>query len=323
MTVVPTPFALRYGTSRRLRILITGGTGFIGRPLAAALAQAGHELLILTRNPLATPEGSPGQTTVITDLAQIPDNEVIDCIINLAGEPLAKGRWNAERKARFLDSRLQLTDRLLQLVQRLGHKPEMLLNASAVGYYGHQQDQLLDEHAPAQDCFSHQLCARWEERARQFEPLGLRVCLLRIGVVLGRDGGPLQELRRPFEHGIAARLGHGRQWLPWIHLHDVLDIVAFILDHPQMRGAVNVTAAEPVTQAAFTDTLRRQLKRRCVTVPVPAWLLRLLVGEMADEILLSGQRVIPQKLLQQGYVFRYPTLPQALAELASDSTPTR
>lgn len=315
-----TAIALRYGTSRKLRILMTGGTGFIGRPLAAALGLAGHDLLILSRGGSPPAEEASGQARFVRDLQQLGCDEHIDCIINLAGEPLARGRWNAERKARFLSSRLQVTDQLLQLVQRLEHKPEVLLNASAVGYYGHQQDQPLDEGASARDCFSHQLCARWEERAGAFEPLGLRVCLLRIGVVLGRDGGPLAELRRPFDWGVATQLGNGRQWLPWIHLQDVLDICAFALGQPQLQGAINLTAPEPVTQAAFSRALRRQITHPCIPLPVPAWLLRLLVGEMADEILLSGQRVVPQKLLQHGYVFRYPTLPQALTDLTSTTS---
>ncbi|MET1077991.1 MAG: TIGR01777 family oxidoreductase [Pseudomonas sp.] len=307
--------ALRYANGKSLKILMTGGTGFIGQPLAMALSLAGHEVLILTRRIAPAADAFSGRIAFITDLQLIRSDERIDGIINLAGEPLAKGRWTPARKAIFLQSRLQVTDALLQLVKRLQHKPELLLNASAVGYYGHQQDGLLDEHAAAIDCFSHQLCSQWEKRALTFEQRGLRVCLLRIGIVLGNNGGPLQELRRSFELGVATQLGSGRQWLPWIHLHDVLDICAFLLSKPELQGAVNVTAPEPVTQAEFATTLARQLGNTPFRIKVPARLLRLLMGEMADEILLSGQRVVPRKLLEHGYTFAHSTLPAALADL--------
>ncbi|QKE62717.1 TIGR01777 family protein [Aquipseudomonas campi] len=313
------PYALRYASGKSLRILMTGGTGFIGRPLANALSLAGHDVLILTRSLSANSGGFSGRITFLTSLEQIPSHERIDCIINLAGEPLAKGRWTPARKERFLQSRLQVTDDLLQLVQRLQDKPEVLLNASAVGYYGHQQDARLDETAKPVDCFSHQFCRNWEEHARAFEAQGLRVCLLRIGVVLGQGGGPLQELRRSFDWGVATQLGNGQQWLPWIHLQDVLDICAFLLSRADLHGAVNVTAPAPVTQREFGRALAQQMRHVMLRAKIPAWLLRLLVGEMADEILLSGQRVIPQKLLAHGYSFTQPELPGALSDLIAAS----
>ncbi len=312
-----TPIPLRYISPRPLRILLSGGTGFIGQPLSMALSQAGHEVLILTRGSVPATSGLAGRICYLSNLNQISNDERIDCIINLAGEPLARGRWTPQRKTSFLSSRLQVTEDLLHLVQRLQHKPEVLLNASAVGYYGHQQDQHLDEQAVPVDCFSHQLCRQWEEAAKAFEPLGLRVCLLRIGVVLGRHAGPLQELRRSFDWGLATRLGNGRQWMPWVHLQDVLDICAYLLEHPELSGAFNITAPEPVSQAVFSRTLGRQLACLPVNLSIPAWALRLLIGEMADEILLSGQRVVPRKLLESGYRFAHPNLPEALADLTS------
>ncbi|MDG9922711.1 MULTISPECIES: TIGR01777 family oxidoreductase [unclassified Pseudomonas] len=311
-----TVLQLRHPPARRLRILLTGGSGFIGSPLASSLSQAGHDVLVLTRD-LANVRHIRGRITCLTSLEQIASDERIDCIINLAGEPLAESRWNEERKRRFLQSRLTTTDALLSLVQRLEHKPDVLLNGSAVGYYGHWQDEELDENSAARSCFSHQLCAQWEERARQMEAFGVRVCLLRIGVVLGRDGGPLQELRRSFDLGVAAQLGNGQQWMPWIHLHDVLDICVFLLANPNIQGPINLTAPEPVTHAGFCTLLKRQLPSALISVRVPTLLVRMLVGEMADEVLLSGQRVLPAKLLEHGYAFRYPELAIALRQLTA------
>lgn len=308
------PLALRHGSGRHLRVLITGGSGFIGSPLAMALSQAGHEVLILTRD-LASLGQIRGRVSALTDLAQIANDEHIDCMINLAGEPLAGQRWNHARKQRFLSSRLDTTDALLQLVQRLEHKPEVLLSGSAVGYYGHWQDERLDETSEARDCFSHQLCAQWEARALQMQAMGVRVCLLRIGIVLGRGGGPLAELKRPFELGVASQLGDGRQWMPWIHLHDVLDICAYLLTATQLSGPINLTAPEPVNHQDFCRTLQRQLPQARLRLKVPAALVRLLLGEMGEEILLTGQRVVPSRLLENGYSFRYPQLEPALRQL--------
>ncbi|MBB6341115.1 uncharacterized protein (TIGR01777 family) [Pseudomonas fluvialis] len=308
------PPQLRHAPKRQLRILLTGGSGFIGSPLASALSQAGHDVLVLTRNS-ANLRQIQGRVTCLTDMAQIADSERIDCIINLAGEPLAASRWTAARKHGFLQSRITVTKALLQLVQRLEHKPEVLLSGSAVGYYGHWEDQPLDESSASRNCFSHQLCAQWEQSAQQIQELGVRVCLLRIGIVLGRDGGPLAELKRPFELGVASQLGHGRQWMPWIHLHDVLDICAFLINHPDIEGPINLSAPVPVTHADFVTQLQRHLPTALIRVRVPAFLVRWLIGEMADEVLLSGQRALPKRLLKAGYTFRYPELPSALHQL--------
>ncbi|WP_437880480.1 TIGR01777 family oxidoreductase [Pseudomonas sp. LRF_L74] len=307
---------LRYlNDQQRLRILLTGGTGFIGSPLANALSSQGHEVLILTRDP-ANLSGIHGRTTCITDLAQIADDERIDCIVNLAGEPLASSRWNARRKRRFLQSRLEITDSLLKLVERLKDKPQVLLNGSAVGFYGHWQDEELDEKSPGRDGFSHQLCHQWEQHALCMEAFGMRVCLLRIGVVLGRNGGPLKALRIPFDAGVAVQLGSGRQWMPWVHLDDVLDICALLIASPNISGPVNLTAPNPVTHAVFAQTLKPHIRTALLQMRLPGPLVRLLVGEMADEVLLSGQRVVPTKLLEHGYVFRHAQLDSALRDLA-------
>jgi uncharacterized protein (TIGR01777 family) len=312
---------LRYLPVTQQRVLITGGSGFIGQQLVTALSQAGQQVLVLTRDIENAARNLDVRVTFLTSLEQIRNDEIIDCIINLAGEPLSAGRWSPERKSAFHASRVGITDDLLHLVHRLEHKPKTLLSGSAVGYYGHHQDQYLDEQSAAHDGFSHQLCKSWEERALAFQSLGVRVCLLRIGIVLGRHGGPLQELRRPFDFGIATQLGDGYQWMPWIHLDDVLESCAFLMEQPGIEGAVNLSAPEPVTQAAFTQLLQRHIRHALFRVRVPAVLVRLLVGEMADEILLSGQRVIPAKLLRHGYVFRHNNLESALSDLIQGAQP--
>jgi uncharacterized protein len=308
---------LRYLPQPPQTVLITGGSGFIGRPLVKALSQAGHRVLVLTRSIESAAKDLDGRVTLLTNLEQIGDDEVIDCIVNLAGEPLAAGRWTQTRKAAFSASRVRITEQLLQLAQRLRHKPKTLLSGSAVGYYGHHQDAVLDERAAAHDGFSHQLCKRWEDRALALENLGVRVCLLRIGIVFGRDGGPLQTLRLPFDFGVATQLGDGRQWLPWVHLDDVLDSCAFLMGRPDIRGPVNLCAPEPVTQAELAQQLRWRIRQALFRVRVPGAVLRLLVGEMADEVLLNGQRTVPAKLLEKGYVFRHADLAGALDNLVA------
>lgn len=299
---------------RSLRVLVTGGTGFIGTRLVAVLNHLHHQVTVLVRNQAMAGALVNDQTDLISDLSQLSNKTVFDVIINLAGEPLAKRRWTSRNKSRFIQSRESVTRALLQLVRRLDRKPEVLISGSAIGYYGPHDDELLNEKGAVSDSFSHQLCQRWENAALEFESLGVRVCCLRIGIVLGHNGGPLRELRRPFDWGCALTLGSGKQWMSWIHRDDLIAIMLFLMGNKLLSGAFNGTAQTPVTAATFTTVLRRFI-RAPLKLRMPAKLLSFIIGEMADEILLSGQRVIPERLVNAGYVFQYPTLADALNSL--------
>jgi uncharacterized protein len=309
--------------SAKKRVLLTGGTGFIGKKLVNVLISLNHDVTILTRNMTAASKlfsnlldhnQLDNQIRLIADLSEISDDQAFDVIINLAGEPLAKGRWNNKRKEKFVHSRLSITADICHLIQRLEHKPEVFISGSAIGFYGPHQDEFLDEAGSVIDCFSHQLCKRWEEQALLAETPATRVCLLRIGIVLGNDGGSLAELRLPFDYGVSMQIADGQQWMSWIHRDDLIAIILHAMNQPDIRGPINATAPHPVTNQVLTDTLSTYLKTY-VRIKVPGKLLSLMVGELADELLITGQRVVPAKLQTDGFVFTYPDLNAALQEL--------
>lgn len=294
-----------------MNILITGGTGFIGSALAQHLLDCGCRLTLYSRN--------PGHFDVenlhyVNDLAAVDATEQFDAFINLAGESLASGRWSDDRKATLVDSRVGTTRALVALAQRLDKPPGTVLSASAIGIYGHQGDDFLAENAVQEDGFAHRLCQAWEAEAQRFEALGCRVCLLRLGVVLASDGGALLEMTRSFRFGLGSWIGSGRQWLSWIHRDDVIAAVDLLLHNPEMNGAFNLTAPEPVTHRGFCDAVRI-VRPVLLALPVPGFLLRLALGEMAEELLLNGQRVIPRRLQEAGFEFRFACLREAMPEL--------
>jgi uncharacterized protein (TIGR01777 family) len=219
----------------------------------------------------------------------------------------------------LLESRVGTTRALVALARRLRQPPAVLLSASAIGYYGHHGDEFLSENAPPQEGFSHRLCQAWENEARRFEELGSRVCRLRLGVVMGQivpgaGAGALAELIKTYRFGIGTWLGSGRQWLSWVHRDDVLAAMEFLLENGELSGAFNLTAPEPVTNKGFCMALRHHF-RAVACLPVPGLLLRLALGEMADELLLKGQRVVSRRLQEAGFEFRYNSLAEALLDL--------
>lgn len=293
-----------------MNYLITGGTGFIGTALIASLRAAGHGITVMTRQPRPPQEG----VSFVTSLDAIPVQARFDGVVNLAGASLAGARWSESYKREITSSRLDTTGAVIALLGRLQQPPAVLLSASAIGYYGHHGDEPLGEDGAVVPGFSQQLCQRWEAAALRAEALGTRVCLLRLGVVLDRDGGAMEQMAQPFRFGIANWLGSGQQWLSWVHRKDAVAAMDFLLARTDLSGPFNITAPEPVTSRGFCAAMKRR-RRTLLTAPVPAPVMRLLVGEMAQELLLQGQRVLPVRLQAEGFRFSFPTLDDALGAI--------
>lgn len=297
-----------------MKIVIAGATGFLGRPLTASLVRDGHDVVVLTRH-----ENAPGETgarAVRWDPARTAtpwaaEVDGADAVINLAGEPIAGHRWTASQKHRIEESRIAATDRIVKAITSAERPPALLLNGSAVGFYGSCGDAVVTEDTGAGHDFLAGVCRRWEAQAVAASSAATRVVCIRTGLVLAKRGGALPKMLPAFKVGAGGRLGHGRQYWPWIHHRDWLALVRFVLDTPAIVGPLNATAPTPVTNAEFTRELGRALGRPTY-FPVPRAALRLLLGEMADSLLLSGQRAVPAKAQAHGFKFAYPTLALAL-----------
>lgn len=297
-----------------MKIVIAGGSGFLGHPLASGLAADGHDVVVLTRREHRA--DASAVRTVPWDLKRTlapwaVEIDGADAVINLAGEPIAAHRWSAAQKHRIEESRVLATARLVDAIGNAARPPALLLNGSAVGFYGHGGDAAITEETGAGHDFLANVCRRWEAQAVMASSSRTRVVCLRTGLVLAAHGGALPKMLPPFRLGIGGRLGTGRQFWPWIHHQDWLRLVRFVLDTPALVGPVNATAPHPVTNAEFTRELGRTLGRPTY-FPVPALALRVLLGEMAGPLLLSGQRATPVKAQSNGFTFTYPTLPLAL-----------
>lgn len=293
---------------------MTGSSGLIGRALCRELEGAGWTVHRLVRS-----GGSPHAIVWNRSAGTIDlrDEAPFDAVVHLAGEPLATGRWTRAKKRRILDSREQGTRTLCEALARMPRPPACLLSASAVGYYGSCDEAVLDESKGPGDGFLAEVCRRWEAATAPASEAGLRVAHLRIGIVLSRAGGALRSMLPAFRLGLGGRLGPGTQFVSWISLPDVVGATRHLLERRDCSGPFNLTAPKPVTNAEFTAALARHL-RRPARAPVPAFVLRLLVGEMADEALLSSTRAIPRRLLESGYRFVWPDLDQALADALAD-----
>jgi uncharacterized protein (TIGR01777 family) len=297
------------GLPGRQTILVTGATGFVGSRLVAALTDSGHQVIALVRNP-AKAEALHAPITLVTSLDQLPDDAKIDAIVNLAGEPIGNGLWTEAKRRKIIDSRISMTGDVVRLIVRLQHRPSVLVSGSAIGWYGLWQDQPLTESAKAHGCFSHELCAAWEQEAGRASEYGVRVVYLRTGLVVGTEGGLLTRMLTPFEFGLGGPMGSGKQWMSWIERDDLVRLIGHALAKPEISGPINATAPIPVTNRKFTEELGRRLRRPAI-FRIPATLLHHAAGDLADELLLGGQRVIPNKALSSGFVFRHETLRSA------------
>lgn len=295
-----------------MKILITGATGFIGRPLCRELAEKGHELLVVSRSPDKARQKLPEGTEIRASVADFTD-AAPEAVINLAGEPIAEGRWTDQKKRRIVESRVETTRAIVDLCANAETPPRVLVSASAMGYYGDQGDRDVTEETPPNHEFAHEICDRWETEARKAESHGVRVAITRIGLVLDQGGGMLAKTLTPFKLGVGGRLGDGKQYMPWIHRDDMVRVLIFMLEHDEASGPFNASAPNPVTNAEFTRTLAGQLNRPAV-LPAPATALKLAFGEMS-RLLLTGAKMLPKRLEDVGFEFRYSSLDDALSEI--------
>jgi uncharacterized protein (TIGR01777 family) len=299
-----------------MKILITGGTGFIGGALIKSLLAQSHQITVLSRVPKKVQSLFADSVTPLNDLQTLTADDHFDVIINLAGAPIFDKRWTVEQKQLLRDSRIKLTQQLIAVIAVMEQKPELLISGSAIGYYGDQGDTTLTEQSDSQPGFSQQLCADWEQAALSTEQYGVRVCLMRTGLVLGANGGILQRMLLPFKLGLGGRLGSGQQWMSWIHINDWVTIAETMISDQHMSGAYNATAINPVTNHDFSKTLGKVLSRPAC-LPLPAFILKSLLGEMS-ELVLGSQKVLPQRLMEQGFEFQFSHLQNALSDVLNE-----
>jgi uncharacterized protein (TIGR01777 family) len=294
-----------------MTIVVAGGSGFLGSALVGGWRADGHQVLVLTRRPQRRDDvaWSPGGS----DTAWTAAIEQADAVINLAGEGIADKRWTASRKTAILESRVRSTRALASAIKSARNPPRALISASAIGYYSDRGDEVLTEDSPPGSDFLAQVCRQWEEEALAASA-ATRVVLLRTGIVLSDKGGALPQMALPFRFFAGGPVGTGRQYMSWIHLADWLGMVRWALSNETIAGPLNLTAPAPVTNAEFTRALGSALHRPAL-VPAPARALRLALGEMADSLLLSGQRVLPAKAQAHGYQFKFTTADAALQEI--------
>ena len=305
-----------------MRVVLAGATGFLGRPLADALARSGDTVVVLSRKPGRVTRPANGAGSV-REIAWTPDGSAgawaseingADAVVNLAGESIAGKRWNAAHKARIRESRVLATRSIVAAIAQAAQPPSLLINGSASGFYGPLGDEPVTEDTPVGKDFLARTCLEWETEALAAESPRTRVVRLRTGLALERDGGALKQMLPPFQMGVGGPVGSGRQYWPWIHREDWIGLVKFTMQTPQVTGPLNASAPNPTTNAEFTKALGRALHRPAF-MPAPGFALKIAFGEMADALLLAGQRMVPAKAERLGYAFIYPTIDSALAAI--------
>src|SRR2546421_1037297 len=296
-----------------MKILVTGSTGLIGSALIPSLKSKGHQVVRLVRS---TPNDSATESYWNPEKGTLngDEHEGIDAAVHLAGENLAEGRWTDEKKRRIRESRVKGTRLLSETLGKLTRKPEVLVSASAVGFYGNRGDEILTEQSSSGSDFLAEVCREWEIATQPAAQAGVRVVNLRFGVILSNEGGALKKMLFPFKMGVGGKLGSGQQYISWIAIDDAIGAIEFALENNSLRGPVNVVAPNAATNYEFTKALGSALSRPTI-FPVPAFAARLVFGEMADATLLSSQRVEPVRLKEAGYVFKYPELKGALTHV--------
>lgn len=301
-----------------MKVLISGSSGLIGLALVRALEENEHEVvrLVRTNDPMLKGCLCWDPQHVEVDPKKF---EGYDALINLAGENIASGRWTPDKKRKIRDSRVLGTRMLSELIAHLDKPPKLLINASAIGYYGNRDDEVLHEGSPPGEGFLSKVCQEWEGATEAAEVRGIRVIKLRTGMVLSSKGGALQKMLIPFRLGLGGIIGSGKQYMSWIHLDDVVGIILHVMEKEIVQGPVNVVAPEAVTNYTFTKTYGKVLHRPTI-FPLPAFFARLMLGEMADELLLASTRVSPDVLLNSHYAFKHPSLDEALSETIGRST---
>lgn len=299
-----------------MKVLVCGGTGFVGRHVVRRLLADGQDVIIATRTPERyVPSGNLAYVgwdgRSVDALADVIEN--VQAVVNFAGAPIAGGRWTWRRKRNILDSRVDSTRALVLAMKNAGVRPSVFLSASGVGFYGNGGEEPLTENAPRGSGFLADVCSLWESTAAMAEQVGVRVAILRLGVVLGAGGGMVEKIRIPFALFLGGTLGTGRQWLSWVHIEDVEAAITEILSRPDMQGIMNMVSPGAVTFQEFTDTVGHVLRRPSF-FRVPGPVLKLILGDLAEEMLLVSQKAIPAVLQRSGYAFKHPALKPALQE---------
>jgi uncharacterized protein (TIGR01777 family) len=296
-----------------MKICITGGTGFIGTALCNRFLREGNSVSVLTRDRRRAARKLGRKLGAVESLEELTAESAPEVIVNLAGRSLGRGRWTPTLKQQFITSRVETTARIVRYLSQAEVKPRILISGSAVGYYGARRNEVLDEFSSPGNEFQADLCKAWEEEALKAEDHGTRVCLLRTGIVLGSEGGALTSMLPSFKLGLGGSLGDGRQWMSWIHMDDLIGIILHLMLHETLAGPFNATAPNPVTNREFAETLGKAMGRPTF-MRLPAWLVRAAIGEMAH-MLVTGQKVIPVRLLESGYEFKFPDVGTALEDI--------
>ena len=302
-----------------MRVIITGGTGFQGRPLSANLVNAGYEVIVLSRNPQAYKEQLPSGVRIEQWDGQSAQGwgmlaEGAEAIINMAGENMAAGRWTEKSKQIIRSSRINAGKAVTEAIAQAKDKPKVVIQASAVGYYPSGSDQVLTEESPNGNDFQASVCLDWEASTVLVEQSGVRRVVIRTGIPLSPEGGVLGRYLLPFKLFAGGPLGSGKQWTPWIHMADQIGAIRFLLENPLTSGIYNLCSPNPVSNKQFAQAIGKAMGRPSV-VPVPGFALNMVFGEMADEMLLVGWRALPKRLQEAGYVFRFPEIGPALQDL--------